>query len=141
MQSDPIGLASLRNDIDDYSKRFIARTVSIGLYSIDNSDLSQYSTYSYVGNEPIWFNDDLGLGRKTKSWYDNKGRKQVVIYCKSRKEAKDLAAANGGIWTKKRKKTKKNRGVRSECHDCGGRHFHDKNHENPKKPNIHYEFE
>lgn len=140
MQSDPIGLASLRNDIDDYNKQFIARSVSIGLYSIDNSDLSQYSTYSYVGNEPIWFNDDLGLGRKTKSWYDNRGRKQVVIKCKSFKEAKDLANKAGGIFRKKRKSGRSNKGVRGECHSCGGRHLHDTNHNNPKKPNIHYEY-
>ena len=63
-----------------------------------------------------------------RSWVDKSGRTQVVIDFPSRKAAKD-AASRAGLWCSK-----------PEKHKRGGPHFHDKNHSDPSKPNIHYEF-
>ena len=65
------------------------------------------------------------------SWYDKDGRKQVVRKYSSQKKAKKGYKKNG-LWKKK--------GGRPEQHKTGGPHFHDRNHDNPSMPNIHYEY-
>lgn len=92
--------------------------------------------YKYVSDILVWI-DILGLKKsyngpkpyKKKIWIDKKGRRQEVWYFRTRKRAKDAASARGGIFKNK-----------PEKHERGGRHFHDINHTDPSKPNIHYEF-
>ena len=65
-------------------------------------------------------------------WIDKKGREQVVQTYPNRKEAKRAAKdSQAGVWS-----DRSDRG-----HRPGEKpHFHDKNHDRPDKPNVHYEW-
>jgi len=86
-------------------------------------NLTVANTHNYfVGDEGV-----LVHNVKCKIWYA-RGRKQIDLEFPTRKKAKD-AASREGLWSNK-----------PEKHRQGKRHFHDKNHDNPSKPNIHYSF-
>ena len=63
-----------------------------------------------------------------KSWYDKNDRKQVVKHYKSKKQVKK-AAKKAGLWNNK-----------PEQHNQGDPYYHDRNHDVPSKPNMHYEY-
>ncbi|EKD28532.1 MAG: YD repeat-containing protein, partial [uncultured bacterium] len=68
-----------------------------------------------------------GKGSQENNKYKPK-RKQIFTVFKNRKEAKDAASKNG-LWN-----------IKPEKHGNGISHFHDINHANKNKPNIHYGF-
>ena len=70
---------------------------------------------------------------RTNTWRQN-GRKQIDKKYSSKKQAKKAA--------KKQKLFKKNgrEQRRPEQHRKGGPHYHDRNHNNQRKPNVHYSF-
>jgi hypothetical protein len=62
-------------------------------------------------------------------------RKQVFKHFPTRKAAKDAAATcPAGPWQKKGKT------MGPEKHEVGDPHYHDGNHDNLSKPNVHYGF-
>jgi Pretoxin HINT domain len=65
-------------------------------------------------------------------WIGSKGRPQVAVQYGSRKEAKKAAENSGtGLFANKP----------DPAHKPGERpHFHDNNHNNTSKPNVHYEY-
>jgi hypothetical protein len=68
----------------------------------------------------------------SKCWTDVRGRKQVAVRYGSRREAKEAAENCGcGLWSNQP----------DPAHKPGERpHYHDRNHEDSSKPNVHYEY-